>query len=197
MYHIGAILMNSVEPIRDVKKIQEMKEALAYYGSERDVFLFNLGINCGLRVSDMLGLKKKDIKDYTIKLREQKTRKQKQIPLYHLKEDIDRYIQFLEDEDYLFKSNKLDSGGNDKPISRVQAYRILNHSANSIGLSEIGTHSMRKTFGYHYYKKTKDVALLMDLFNHSSQSVTLIYIGINQDTLNHLLTETMKDLYNL
>lgn len=189
-------MMNSVEPIRDVKKIQEMKEALAYYGSERDVFLFNLGINCGLRVSDMLGLKKKDIKDYTIKLREQKTRKQKQIPLYHLKEDIDRYIQFLEDEDYLFKSNKLDSEGKSKPISRVQAYRILNHSAKSIGLSEIGTHSMRKTFGYHYYKKTKDVALLMDLFNHSSQSVTLRYIGINQDVMNESIIKIMKSIYN-
>lgn len=188
--------MNSVEPIRDVKKIQEMKKALAYYGSERDVFLFNLGINCGLRVSDMLGLKKEDIKDYTIKLREQKTRKQKQIPLYHLKEDIDRYIQFLEDEDYLFKSNKLDSDGNSKPISRVQAYRILNHSARSIDLSDIGTHSMRKTFGYHYYKKTKDVALLMDLFNHSSQSVTLKYIGINQDILNELIIEIMRDIFD-
>ena len=188
--------MNSVEPIRDVQKIQEMKEALAYYGSERDVFLFNLGINCGLRVSDMLRLKKKDIKDYTIKLREQKTRKQKQIPLYHLKEDIDRYIQFLEDEDYLFKSNKLDSDGNSKPISRVQAYRILNHSARSIDLSDIGTHSMRKTFGYHYYKKTKDVALLMDLFNHSSQSVTLKYIGINQDILNELIIEIMRDIFD-
>ncbi|WP_420494483.1 tyrosine-type recombinase/integrase (plasmid) [Macrococcus psychrotolerans] len=187
--------MNSVEPIRDVKKIQEMKEALAYYGSERDVFLFNLGINCGLRVSDMLGLKKKDIKDYTIKLREQKTRKQKQIPLYHLKEDIDRYIQFLEDEDYLFKSNKLDSDGNDKPISRVQAYRILNHSAKSIGLSEIGTHSMRKTFGYHYYKKTKDIALLMNLFNHSSQSVTLRYIGINQDVMNESISNVMENIF--
>lgn len=73
----------------------------------------------------------------------------------------------------------------------------MNHSAKSIGLREIGTHSMRKTFGYHYYKKTKDVALLMDLFNHSSQSVTLRYIGINQDTLNCLLTETKKDLFNL
>lgn len=188
--------MNSVEPIRDVKKIQEMKEALAYYGSERDVFLFNLGINCGLRVSDMLGLKKKDIKDYTIKLREQKTRKQKQIPLYHLKEDIDRYIQFLDDEDYLFKSNKLDSEGNSKPISRVQAYRILNNSAKAIGLSEIGTHSMRKTFGYHYYKKTKDIALLMDLFNHSSQFMTLRYIGINQDIINESLYLTMKSLFD-
>ncbi|WP_436884056.1 tyrosine-type recombinase/integrase [Mammaliicoccus sciuri] len=187
--------MNSVEPIRDVKKIQEMKEALAYYGTERDVFLFNLGINCGLRVSDMLGLKKKDIKNYTIKLREQKTRKQKQIPLYHLKEDIDRYIQFMNDEDYLFKSNKLYSNGQSKPISRVQAYRILNHSANSIGLSGIGTHSMRKTFGYHYYKKTKDVALLMAVFNHSSQYITLRYIGINQDVMNESITQIMSDLY--
>ncbi|WP_233438155.1 hypothetical protein [Macrococcoides canis] len=58
--------MNSVEPIRDAKKIHEMKEVLAYYGSERDVFLFNLGINCGLRVSDMLGLKKKDILDWIL-----------------------------------------------------------------------------------------------------------------------------------
>lgn len=189
--------MNSVEPIRDVKKIQEMKETLAYYGSERDVFLFNLGINCGLRVSDMLGLKKKDIKDYMIKLREQKTRKQKQIPLYHLKEDIDRYIQFLEDEDYLFKSNKLDSDGKSKAISRVQAYRILNHSAKAIGLSEIGTHSMRKTFGYHYYKKTKDVALLMDLFNHSSQTVTLKYIGINQDIIDESFLKVMYNIFTI
>lgn len=143
----------------------------------------------------MLGLKKKDVKEYTIKLREQKTRKQKQIPLYHLKEDINRYIQFLEDEDYFFKSNKLDSEGNSKPISRVQAYRILNNSAKAIGLSEIGTHSMRKTFGYHYYKKTKDVSLLMNLFNHSSQSVTLRYIGINQDIINNSISETMKNIF--
>ncbi|HDP2121240.1 TPA: tyrosine-type recombinase/integrase, partial [Staphylococcus aureus] len=130
-----------------------------------------------------------------IKLREQKTRKQKQIPLYHLKKDIDRYIQFLEDEDYLFKSNKLDSEAQIKPISRVQAYRILNHSAKSIGLSEIGTHSMRKTFGYHYYKKTKDVALLMDLFNHSSQVVTLRYVGISQEVINSSISETMQNVY--
>ena len=187
--------MNSVEPIRDVRKIQEMKEALAYYGSERDVFLFNLGINCGLRVGDLLGLKKKDIKDYSIRLREQKTRKQKQIPLYHLKEDIDRYIQFLEDEDYLFKSQHKDPSGQPRPISRVQAYRILNHSAQSIGLSDIGTHSMRKTFGYHYYQKTKDIALLMDLFNHSSQSTTLRYIGISQDIVNDTITDIMNEIY--
>lgn len=94
-------------------------------------------------------------------------------------------------EDYLFKSNKLDSDVQSKTISRVQVYRILNHSARSIDLSEIGTHSMRKTFGYHY----KDVALLMNVFNHSSQSVTLRYIGINQDTINSSISTVMKDIF--
>ncbi|WP_252456770.1 hypothetical protein [Macrococcoides canis] len=60
----------------------------------------------------------------------------------------------------------------------------------------MGTHSMRKTFGYHYYKKTKDIALLMDLFNHSSQFVTLRYIGINQDVINESIVLTMKRIYD-
>jgi len=188
--------MKTVEPIRDIADIKELKKSLAYYGSNRDVFLFTLGINCGLRIGDMLTLKKKDIKDYQLKLRESKTKKHKTITLGHIKSDIDDYIKFLDDEDYLFKSNKLDKNGNQKPISRVQAYRILNKGAESIGISDIGTHSMRKTFGYHYYKRTNDVALLMDLFNHSSQSVTLRYIGINQDVLNQSITSAMSGLYD-
>ncbi|UBH23463.1 tyrosine-type recombinase/integrase [Macrococcus armenti] len=188
--------MKTVEPIRNIEDIKELKKSLAYYGSNRDVFLFVLGINCGLRVGDMLTLKKKDIKDYQLKLKESKTKKNKTITLLHIKNDIDDYIKFLNDDDYLFKSNKLNQDGQQKAISRVQAYRILNKSAESIGISDIGTHSMRKTFGYHYYKRTNDVALLMDLFNHSSQSVTLRYIGINQDVLNQSITTAMSGLYD-
>ncbi|MGK0555240.1 tyrosine-type recombinase/integrase [Macrococcus capreoli] len=188
--------MNYVEPIRDLKMIKQMKDSLRYYGSERDVFLFNLGINCGLRVSDMLKLKKENIKDYQIKLKESKTKKHKVVPLFHIKEDIDNYIQFLEDDDYLFRSNRKDKSGNQKSIDRVQAYRILNRAARNIGLEDIGTHSMRKTFGYHYYKRTNDIALLMDLFNHSSQSVTLRYIGINQDVLNQSISTAMSGIFD-
>ena len=83
-------------------------------------------------------------------------------------------------EDYIFQSRK----GANKPITRVQAYRILNSSAQKIGLEEIGTHTLRKTFGYHFYNQTKDIALLQELFNHSAPSVTLRYIGINQDKID-------------
>ena len=43
---------------------------------------------------------------------------------------------------------------------------------------------MRKTFGYHYYKQTKDIATLQKIYNHSSPSITLRYIGIVQDEID-------------
>lgn len=181
--------MEYVEPIRKLEDIEKMKSALSYYGNSRDIFLFIFGVNSGLRVSDILKLKKIDIKDYKLRFRENKTNKLNTLPLHHIQKEIDHYTQYLEDNEYLFKSSR-----GDKPISRVQAYRILNRSAKGIGLDNIGTHSLRKTFGYHYYKRTNDISLLMELFNHSSQSVTLRYIGIHQDIINETFSSNFKGL---
>ncbi|RAP14991.1 hypothetical protein HS9_00315 [Bacillus velezensis] len=54
-------------------------------------------------------------------------------------------------------------------------------------MDDIGTHMLRKTFGYHFYKQTKDVAMLQEIFNHSDQRTTLRYIGINQDAMNNAM----------
>ena len=59
---------------------------------------------------------------------------------------------------YLFKSRE----GINKPISRSMAYKILRAAAEYVGLDDIGTHTLRKIFGYHFYKQTKDVAMLQD-----------------------------------
>ena len=48
----------------------------------------------------------------------------------------------------------------------------------------VGTHTLRKTFGYHHYQKFKDVAVLQKIFNHYSPQVTLRYIGIDQDIID-------------
>ena len=50
--------------------------------------------------------------------------------------------------------------------------------------AHVGTHTMRKTFGYHHYKKFKDVAMLQKIFNHSNPNITLRYIGIEQDQID-------------
>ena len=89
---------------------------------------------------------------------------------------------------YIFLSRK----GTNKPISRQQAYRIINNAAESLGLvernrkgiiisGEIGTHTLRKTFGYHSFQNGTSLELLMDLFNHSSKTQTLRYIGITEE----------------
>ena len=51
-------------------------------------------------------------------------------------------------------------------------------------LDNLGTHTLRKTFGFHYYNQTGDIATLMQMFNHSKEEVTLRYIGITQEKMN-------------
>ena len=88
-------------------------------------------------------------------------------------------------EEKVFKLRK----GMKAPIKRVQAYKVLNKAATLCGIDEVGTHTLRKTFGYWHYKQFGDIGLLMELFNHSSASSTLDYIGINQDLMDNSVKE--------
>ena len=176
--------MNLVQPIRDRAKIEQVK-ALLLEQSPRDHLLFVLGINTGLRISDMLKLRVGDVQNSHIVIKEQKTGKANRFLVNQkLRKALDEHTRDLAGEECLFPSRK---GG--RPILRGQAYRILNAAAQEAGLTEIGTHTLRKTFGYHHYQRFKDVALLQEILNHSSPSVTLRYIGINQD----LLDQSIKD----
>ncbi|WP_338754875.1 site-specific integrase [Bacillus sp. FJAT-52991] len=179
--------MNEVQPIRSKEKIEEVKLVLKH-DSYRDYFLFVMGINTGLRISDLLPLQVKDVRNKThITIKEKKTDKHKRFVINStLRKEIDEYTANMHDEDYLFPSQRTK-----KPIQRVQAYKILNRAAEKVGLTEIGTHTLRKTFGYHYYKRTKDVAMLQEIFNHSAPSVTKRYIGITQDEID----KSLEDFY--
>ena len=190
--------MNSVEPIRDIKTIKSIRSILKSQ-SIRNELLFIFGINVGLRISDILELKIGDlvksnfktVKEYVI-ITEKKTGKTKKFYIGDIvKKVIENYIKELSSLDisnYVFQSRK----GNNMPITRQRAYRILNNAAEMIGLveknengviisGEIGTHTLRKTFGYHAYRNGSSLELLMDIFNHSSKSQTLRYIGITEE----------------
>ncbi|WP_163531438.1 site-specific integrase [Halobacillus ihumii] len=177
---------NTVDPIRDKADIQQMKEVLLHQ-SYRNYFLFVFGINSGLRISDMIELKVLDVRDSDyLKVRERKTNNTRRIKMTRaLKNEIDKYISLRPDSDYLFPSRK-----GQKPISRVQAWKIIHDAAQQVGIKDaIGTHTLRKTFGYHFYQQNKDVAMLQQIFGHSSPSVTLRYIGINDDMIDQALDD--------
>ncbi len=179
------IRMNYVEPIRDKWKLKQMKKLLKKQ-SARNHFLLVFGINTGLRISDILPLKVADVRGKThILITERKTGKRKRFKINDkLRKAIEKYTEGMQPSDYLFASSK-----RQQPITRVRAYQILNKAARKIGLSEIGTHTLRKTFGYHFYQRTKDVATLQMIFNHSHPSITLRYIGINQDLMDQAVDD--------
>ena len=64
-------------------------------------------------------------------------------------------------------------------------YRFLNEVCDDLGIkANIGTHTMRKTFGYFFYQQYNDVALLQKILNHSLPSITLSFIGITQKEID-------------
>lgn len=187
--------LEKVEPIRTKEKLEEMKQVLRKKG-EKYYILFLVGINTSLRVSDLrtltvgrfIHLDDEEENPEFLKLREQKTKKKK---IWYInpviQKEVTEYAKKygLTEADYLCPSKKDKSS----PIGRVQFYRIIHEAGEEIGLDNLGTHTCRKTFGYFHYQAYKDIAILQKLYNHSSPSITLEYLCINED----MIKESLKD----
>lgn len=174
----GRKTVNTVEPIRDMGLVLDIADYLKQQ-SDRNYLMFMFGIYSGLRISDILKFRVRDVRDKKhIYIREKKTGKEKRFLINkELRKIIKEYVSEKEDYEYLFESPR-----GHKPISRQQAYNIISDAGKQFGMDDLGTHTLRKTFGYHMYQKTKDAAMLMKLFNHSDIHITLRYIGVEQDT---------------
>lgn len=182
------------EPLKTKYEIDLVRMLIEKHTKEplRNRIIFNLGINNGIRTNDILKLKIKDVwgKEYTT-IRESKTGKQREIRLNvaNLQNDIKEYVGSMkwDDNTYLFRSYKNPS----EPIQTIAVYRMFKrlNKVSSGQLPHLTAHSMRRTFGYQYYKKTHDIVTLMKLFNHSKQAITLRYIGIEREEIRNSLRD--------
>lgn len=177
--------MEYVEALRDIKQINAIKRHLKKQ-SERDYVLFVFGINTGLKITEMLSIKVEDLMTEHSVIKEYYSWIPKEGEFskeIFLNETVQRilfqYIQNanLRSSDYLFLSKKTKL-----PITRQQAYRIISCAADQVGIKgKIGTNSLRKTFGFHAYKRGVAISLLQKHFNHSNPSETLKYLGISKN----------------
>ena len=178
-------LPREVEPIKSTKDIAKIKQYLLGKENKRDYMLFVLG----LRISDLLSLKINDVLDGTesikdsVLIREQKTGKINELELNRAaKEAIKLYLNSLpgyKTGDYLFASRK-----GTGPITTRSAHRIIKSTLRELKIKgNFGTHSLRKTFGYHRYNNGVRLETLQKLFNHSSPAITLRYIGITREVI--------------
>lgn len=163
----------------------------------RNKMLFVLGINLGIRASDLCGLKYSFFmnEDGTFKqhdsLQPKKTRKTGKFVKLFVNDAVKKAItQHLEEypveslDEYLFKSRVGDGHITEKSLGR-----IIKDTANEVGIERnICSHSLRKTFGYHVYHNAKDkynaLIVLQRIFNHSSPAITSKYIGLTDDEMS-------------
>lgn len=174
--------MTRVQPIRDRQQLALVKEYLKKWNVRNFIF-FLIGIQTGLRISDILKLRVSDVTGDHIIVFENKTGKYREVLMPgELKREIKQYIANREPDEFLIKSRK----GDNRPINRRQAYAILKKVGEEFNLDRLGTHSLRKTYGWHHYRKFNNIAALKTALNHSSDRETMIYIGVIQDELNEL-----------
>ena len=172
-----------VEAIRDPKKIQMIKKLLA--DSPRNSALFTLGINTNLRASDLIRLTAGQVRHLKpgdeLVLKERKTGKPRRITLNKSAVGAIQALlssQALGDHDPLFRSQRGEA------LTVGSVHRLVKSWCRDIGLKgNFGSHSLRKTFGYHARLAGIDVPTLMTLFNHSSQRQTLAYLGVQPEEL--------------
>ena len=192
------------EPIKDVNDIIRISDYFISNGQYRNNMLWIVGINFGLRASDLLRLKIYDLIDENFCFRDslailekktantRKVRKNRHVTIN--KAVMDAVLLYLEHtpcslDDYLFRSESNRGCDVNRPMTVKSVERILKDAKQALGLPQrIATHTMRKTFGYHQMvmggNDQRRLLLLQKMFGHSSAMQTLSYIGITQEEIN-------------
>ena len=185
-----------VKYIKD-KDLGRIREYLAR--KDKIVFLafVNIGVNVGLRISDLGRLKFEEINpDFSLYIQERKTGKKRCIVLNsRCKEEIKKLkiyykeLGYSTSTGYILKSlspyylkSKTDApyvtNGVAKHFKKIREALSINYP--------LGSHSLRKTWGRMVYQGTKDIGLLMKAFGHSSAEQTLKYIGIEEEDIRKI-----------
>ena len=166
----GKMAINSA--IKDTKTIDNIKLLYRKQNNYRDLLLFEIGINTGFALNDMLKLRVKDVKNKQYLVLENS----KTFPLNNnMKELILTLIKDKNNNDYIFSTRQ------GKPLNRSTVFNSFRNICTELALHNYSVASWRKTFAYHYYQKYKDLSYLQWLFNQSTVEQTLQFIGVNEN----------------
>jgi integrase len=179
------------EPIRNNRQVRELADFYLKLNRLRDHCLIVLGVYTALRVGDLLRLTWDDVYDFAhrcvrtdLSLTEKKTGKTK---LVALNKHVVRALTRFAEQSARPGGALIANSRTGKAISRIQAYRIVRAAAEALRFPRrVSCHSLRKTFGYHAWKRGVSPTVIMDIYNHSSFTVTRRYLGVSQDDRNEV-----------
>lgn len=161
-------------PITDKKIIEQIKQKYLNKNQRRDLLLFLLSINTGIKPTELLKLRVSDIKNKDLlRIPEAYTKNKKEFPLENRKAKEPLFISIF-----------------GKAADRMQVFRNFKEICVELKIGkEYSVSSWRKTFEYHYYIKYCDLAILKWIFNQSTVTETLKFIGIKEKLNSNLNKE--------
>lgn len=183
--------MAEVQAVKKIDTVNLITHLLEVRYSKQMSDIWQIGLNLALRISDLLSIQFTDIHDDRLCIKESKTGKIANIKLNKKAITLIKQIQQKYPmHQYLFQSYRNQQSINKppKPLSRRSVAKAFSEVGEEVKVS-LGTHSMRKTRGYLMYKSTNDIARVMKMLRHSSEGVTLRYIGITQDDVDRDFVE--------
>ncbi len=185
-----------VLPIKDSNVLKMVQDTLldSFRAGRRNYTIFQVGKATLLRVSDVMTLKKSDVYNpdgsvkHTAFIHDKKTGKANTLYLKPVQQDLLQYHDWLVQQnitsDWLF----LSTSHPDRHITEKKFYKVMAR-VGVLGINYLGTHIMRKTGAYRVYTQSNyNIGLVMHLLNHSSEAMTLTYLGLDQAS-----RETMLD----
>ncbi|MBZ2202624.1 MULTISPECIES: site-specific integrase [Lactobacillaceae] len=186
-----------VLPIKDSNVLKEVQDTLLhnFKAGRRNYTVFQVGKATLLRVSDVMKLRWADVfnESGTVRqnafIHDQKTGKANLLYLKPVQADLLAYQAWLQENhlvsDWLFPSLQ----HSERHITEKQFYKVMSKVGDLLGINYLGTHTMRKTGAYRVYTQSNyNIGLVMHLLNHSSEAMTLAYLGLDQAS-----QETMLD----
>jgi integrase len=155
--------------------------------------LVSIGVFTGLRISDLLSLTYSDLlSNETFTLKEMKTKKQRSIKVNKdLKEIINRIVSKskITDLNQLIFINRYGTKSIDKSYVNVKLKELVKKYRIKID-GNVSTHTFRKTLGRRVMEvnnySNESLVLLMELFGHSSMSITKRYLGIREQEIHNV-----------
>lgn len=183
-----------VDPIDRDEDIVRMFSFMMKHGYIREAHGFVIGCNLSLRVSDLLRLTFKDFEDArlnnnTLVILEKKTGKAKvmtinEIVYEHVQLLKQHYRSLNKEPHYVFQATSRNISTTIKAISASWFNRVISEAGEGIMLAyNVGTHTMRKTWGWRAYRDGMDIRKIQKVLNHASPTTTLSYIGFTKRSI--------------
>jgi len=186
--------------VEAVKTTEQRQQVEAHLAAQNAIYLdiWKVGVNTALRISDLLALTMKDVRSLNpeepaLNVTEQKTGKHRKIVVNRTALGVmQRRLAKYPDHKWLFQSVAANRKRRElpKPINRRSVSRVFEKVGQKVAPKvALGTHSMRKTRGYAMYKAGRSIESIAKVFNHSSPTVTMRYIGLVQQDIDESYTE--------